>query len=99
MSGWVSQNRGHHGWEAGFWKGVGREFLVETQVSCFSLAILFCPVSVNWPYASDPGTPGRPLSRAFVGWVADIPGFPMFPRKSESKDRTVPKFSGVPPLP
>ena len=62
----------------------------------FSLESLFCLVSVNRPYTPDPGTPGHPLSKAFVGWFADIPGFPVFPRKSERKDRTVPNFSAVP---
>lgn len=52
----------------------------------FSLEILFCLMSINCPSPPDPWTPGRLLTQAFVGWVADISGFPMFPRKSACKD-------------
>ena len=91
-----SGSRGTPGERWGSGRACGGSSFGDSVEFSFSLDSLFCLLSVNWPYIANPWTPGHLLSRAFVVLVADIPGFHLFPSKSESKDRTVPNFSAVP---
>ena len=61
------RNRRHHGWEAGFWKGVGREFLMETQVSFFFPCKSLLPSLRQLALCTRPRNSRAPAQQSFCG--------------------------------
>ena len=51
---WGSGGRVRPGWEAGFWKGAWRGFIVGTQVSFLFPLKSHLPDVLNWPYSPYP---------------------------------------------
>lgn len=97
--GWGSGGRVRPRWEAGFWKGTWRGFIVGTQVSFlfpFKVSSAPCPQLALFPI---PVNSRAPTHLSFCGMGCRISGFPLFPGKSAGKDLTEsPPSVGCPPV-